>query len=115
MLAAILKPIAVVGLLVALFWRSPNYLMLLSFFVCVAALVAVGQAIQLKNYIWAAVFFAVCALFNPVFPVALARNRSLLVDILAAGLFAGSFVLLKALPRLSILSISDRTPRSESL
>jgi len=51
MFTAVLKAIAVVGLIIALFWRSPNYEALLSFLVCVAALVVVGQAIQLKNYI----------------------------------------------------------------
>ena len=64
MFTAVLKAIAVVGLIIALFWRSPNYEALLSFLVCVAALVVVGQAIQLKNYIGIAVFLAICALEN---------------------------------------------------
>jgi hypothetical protein len=115
MFVKITKVIAVVGLLIALFWRSQNYAALLSFFVCMAALVVVGQAIQAKNYAWIAVFLAVCALFNPVFPVSMSRNISFVADILAAALFASSLLLLKTTPRMSVLSITDRMPGSESL
>jgi hypothetical protein len=104
-----------VGLFIALFWRSANYETLLSFLVCMAALVVVGQAIQLKNYIWIAVFLAVCVLFNPVFPVTMSRNEHLTANIVCAGLFASSLLLLKTLPQMSVLSITDRTPGSESL
>ena len=115
MFTTILKALAMVGLLVALFWRSPNYEALLSLLVCVAALVVVGQAIQLKNYVWIVLFFAVCALFNPVFPVTMSRNLHLMANIVCAGLFASSLLLLKTLPRMSVPSITDRTPGSESL
>jgi hypothetical protein len=115
MFTTVLKAIAVVGLIIALFWRSPNYEALLSFLVCMAALVVVGQAIQLKNYVWIAVFLAVCALFNPVFPVTMSSNVHLTANIVCAGLFASSLLLLKTLPRMSVASITDRTPGSESL
>ena len=115
MFTSVLKAVAIVGLIVALFWRSPNYEALLSFFVCVAALVVVGQAIQLKSYIGIGVFLAVCALFNPVFPVSMSRNVHLTANVVCAGLFASSLMLLKTLPRMSIASITDRTPGSESL
>ena len=115
MFTAISKALAVVGLLLALFWRSPNYQELLSFFVCVAALVVVGQAIQLKRYIWIGIFLAICALFNPVFPVMMSRNVHLTTNVVCAGLFATSLMLLKTLPRMSMLSITDRAPGSESL
>jgi hypothetical protein len=115
MFTAVLKATTVVGLVIALFWRSPNYATLLSFLVCMAALVVVGQAMQLKNYIWIAVFFAICALFNPVFPVAMSPNVRLMANIVCAGLFASSLLLLKTLPRMSVPSITDRTPGSQSL
>ena len=115
MFTTVLKAIAVVGLIIALFWRSPNYEALLSFLVCMAALVVVGQAIQLKNYVWIAVFLAVCALFNPVFPVTMSSKVHLTANIVCAGLFASSLLLLKTLPRMSVASITDRTPGSESL
>lgn len=115
MFAKILKTVAVVGLLTGLFWRSQNYATLLSFFVCVAALVVVGQAIQSRSPIWIAIFLAVCALFNPVFPVAMPRNAYLITDIVCAALFVSSLLLLKTMPRMSVLSITDRTPGSESL
>jgi uncharacterized membrane protein YccC len=75
----------------------------------------IGQAIQLKNYIWIAVFLAVCALFNPVFPVTMSRNVHFTANLVCAALFASSLLLLKTLPRMSVLSITDRTPGSESL
>ena len=115
MFTAILKAIAVVGLITALFWQSSNYEALLSFLVCVAALVVIGQAIQLKNVVWIVVFLAVCALFNPVFPVTMSRNVHLTANLVCAGLFASSLLLLKTLPPMSVLSITDRTPGSESL
>jgi len=115
MFTAVLKATTVVGLIIALFWRSPNYETLLSFLVCMAALVVVGQAMQLKNYIWIAVFFAICALFNPVFPVTMSPNARLMANIVCAGLFASSLLLLKTLPRMSVPSITDRTPGSQSL
>jgi len=115
MFTAFLKAITVVGLILALLWRSPNYEVLLSFLVCVAALVVVNQAIQLKNYIWLVVFLAVCALFNPVFPVAMSHNGHLMTNIVCAGLFGSSLLLLKALPRMSVPSITHRTPGSQSL
>jgi len=115
MFTAILKAVAVAGLLIALFWRSPNYEELLSFFICLAALVVTGQAIQLRNSAWVAVFLAICALFNPVFPVTMSRNVHLTANLACAGLFATSLLLLRTLPRMSMLSITDRTPGSESL
>ena len=115
MFTKILKVITVAGLLIALFWRSPNYEVLLSFLVCVAALVVVSQAIQSRNFIWIAVFLAVCALFNPVLPVTMSRNVHLTANLVCAGLFASSLLLLKTQPRMSVLSITDRTPGSESL
>jgi hypothetical protein len=115
MFPKIIKVVAVVGLLTALFSRSQNYAALLSFFVCVAALVVVGQAIQSRNPLWIAIFLAVCALFNPVFPVAMSRNSFLVTDIVCAALFASSLLLLKTMPQMSVLSITDRTPGSESL
>lgn len=115
MFAKIIKSVAAVGLLIALFSKSSNYATLLSFFVCVAALVVVGQAIQSRNPIWIVIFVAICALFNPVFPVAMSRNVYLITDIICAALFASSLTLLKTMPRMSILSITDRTSGSESL
>ena len=114
MFAAISKAIAVVGLVIAVFWRSQNYEALLSFLVCVTALVVAGQAIQSKKYILVAVFLAVCALFNPVFPVIMSRNMYLTASIVCAALFASSLLLLKTMPRMSVLSITGRTPGSES-
>jgi uncharacterized protein DUF6804 len=115
MFTSVLKASAAVGLIIALFWRSSGYEALLSLLVCVAALVVVGQAIQLKNYIWILVFFAVCVLFNPVFPVTMSPNVHLMANIVCAGLFASSLLLLKTLPRMSVPSITDRTPGSQSL
>jgi len=115
MFTAVLKAIALVGLVIALFWRSPNYEALLSFFVCVAALVVVGQAIQRKSFLGIGIFLAICALFNPVFPVTMSHTWHLVGNMISAGLFASSLLLLKTRPQMSVLSITDRTPGSESL
>jgi hypothetical protein len=78
------------------------------------AFVVLVQATQAHKYAWAAVFLAVCLLFNPVVPVSVSRISFLLLDLACLGMFVASLSMLTK-PRLSIASITDRTPGSESL
>ena len=80
-----------------------------------AATVVVFQAASLREYRWVAAFGVVACLFNPVVPLGFSAAPTLVVNTLALILFALSLKLLKTPPRLSIASITDRMPRSESL
>jgi hypothetical protein len=80
-----------------------------------AATVVIFQAVALHEYRWVAAFGVVACLFNPVVPFGFSIASTLVVDTLALILFAGSLKVLKTPPRLSIASITDRMPGSESL
>jgi hypothetical protein len=80
-----------------------------------AATTVIFQAAFLREYRWVAAFGVVAFLFNPVVPLGFSAAPSLVVNTLALILFALSLKLLKTPPRLSIVSITDRMPGSESL
>ncbi len=118
MFPKIMKWSSIAALLVlAILWRSSadNRTFAAAFVVWAGAAVVLVQATQAHKYVWAAVFFAVCLLFNPIVPVLASRNSFLLLDLACLGIFMGSLSVLKTKPRLSIASITDRTPGSESL
>jgi hypothetical protein len=101
----------------AMFWRSaPDYQLLLEFVVLVGAIVVVQQAVQAGKYFWAAGFLVIAVLFNPVVPVLqLSGSFSLLMVLVCVAPFAISLGALKTRPLLSIPSITNRTPGSQSL
>jgi len=119
MLTRIMKLAAVVALawlLVALWRSSANYGTIWAASVIFAAgIVAFSQAVREKSYGWAAMFIGVVALFNPVWPVMLARNVFLGLDAACILVFLVSLSLLKTLPRLSLASVTALTPPEVSL
>ena len=65
---------------------------------------------------WTMCFLSIALLFNPAIPVIPLANRlGILTIVLAAAAFAVSLTKLKSQPLLSIPSITDRNPGSESL
>ena len=104
-------------LLAAVFWRSaPNYQFPLNLVVCLGASVVVVQAVRAKKYVWALGFAAMAQLFNPIMPTfRLFGELNLLLVLASIAPFALSLAALKAQPLLSIPSITDRVPGSESL
>jgi len=80
-----------------------------------AATVVIFQATSLHRYRWVAAFGLLACLFNPVVPLGFSGAPTLVVNTLALILFGLSLKLLKTPPRLSIASITDRMPGSESL
>ena len=84
--------------------------------VCAGAAVVAVQAFHSAKHLWAICFLAIALLFNPAIPVLpLADRLGLAAIVLAAAAFAVSLTKLKSLPLLSIPSITDRNPGSESL
>jgi hypothetical protein len=93
----------------------PDFRLVLQFVVAAASVVVLTQAAAMRRYVWMTLFLVVAGLFNPVFPVPFSRYSSAMVSTFAALLFFFSLELLKPKPRLSIASITDRMPGSESL
>ena len=114
----VMKWVSIAALLLAVvFWSSAtNFQPELNLVVCGAAAVVLIQAFQLKKYNWAAGFLMIALLFNPAVPVfRLAGLVGLLLVVLSIAPFAISLIALRPHPLLSIPSITDRTPGSQSL
>ena len=93
-----------------------NYEFLLRAVTCAGAAVVAVQAFQSAKHLWTICFFAIALLFNPAIPIfPLADTLGLFAIVVAAAAFAVSLTKLKSLPLLSMPSITDRNPGSESL
>lgn len=116
MLTKIMKWASIAALLAAILWRpSAGYELLVQFAVCVGAILVIGQSYRVDKFRWGIVFIVVAVLFNPVAPPAMSRSAFLWLAAVCLALFTASLFALKTQPRLSIASITDRTPGSESL
>jgi hypothetical protein len=119
MLTRIIKLLAAAALawlLMALWRSSANYgTIWAASLIFAAAIVALLQAVRAGSYGWAATFIGVVALFNPIWPVMLARNVFLGLDAACILVFLVSLSLLNAKPRLSLASVTALTPPGESL
>lgn len=84
--------------------------------VCSGAVVVAVQAFRAAMHRWTIGFLLIALLFNPAVSVfSLAGGLGLPAIVLAAAAFAISLTKLKSQPLLSIPSITDRNPGSESL
>ena len=118
MYTQVIKWVYIAALLLAVvFWNSAaDYQRELSLVVSFASAVVLVQAFQVKKYRWAACFFAIALLFNPAVPVfRLAGGVGFALVVLSIAPFAISLIALRPRPLLSIPSITDRTPGSQSL
>ena len=116
--AKIMKWVSIAALLMAaLVWHSAtNYQLVLGFVVCMGAIFVVQQAIRARKYFWSAAFVEIAVLFNlMVLVLNPSGNLSLLMDLVCIAPFAISLFALKTRPLLSVASITDRNPGSESL
>lgn len=113
-----MKWVSIVALLFGIVsWpASSNYQTELNLVVCVGAALVAVQAYKAMAYRWAAGFLAIGFLFNPLFPMfRLAGLIGLALLVFALGPFAISLAAFRTAPLLSIPSITDRTPGSQSL
>ena len=112
----IMKWIAMAALLLALFWQPfADSRILLQLAVWAGAVAALVQAVRAGKYLWVGVFLAVAGLFNPIRPLAVSASVFLVLDAITLVLFMVSLGRLAMRPKLSIASITNRTPGSESL
>ena len=116
MLTKIMKWVSVAVLLLAVLrLPSESFQVLLEIVVCVSGLLVVTQAVRASKYFWASGFVAIAVLFNPLVPIALSRKSFLWLDWFCVTAFLLSLAALKSQPILSMPSITNRTPGSESL
>ncbi len=116
MLTKVIKWSAIAALIGGVLSRSlPDWGLVLQFVVVAAAAVVLTQAATMHRYVWMTLFLVVAFLFNPVVPVPFSHYIFGIVSAFAVLLFFFSLELLKPKPRLSIASITDRMPGSESL
>jgi hypothetical protein len=111
-----MKYVAIVMLLVGLFWQlTPSPRSYLNFVIAAAAVFVLVQAVNLRTYGWVAAFAAIVCLFNPVVPLGISFKAMMILQIMTAAVFAVSLQLLKTVPRLTIASIIETNPETESL
>jgi hypothetical protein len=116
MLTTIMKYVAIATLLAGLFWQFvPNARTYLDFLIAAGAVFVVVQAISLRKYWWVAGFGAITFLFNPIRPLEFSFRTTVALQILTAAVFAVSLQLLKTSPRMTIASITETNPGTESL
>jgi uncharacterized protein DUF6804 len=115
MLTKIMKWVSIAVLLLAGLRLALSYQVLLEFVVCVSGLLVVTQAVRAGKYIWATGFLAIAVAFNPIVPIPLSGKAFLWLDWICLAAFLLSLAALKRQPILSIPSITNRTPGSESL
>ncbi len=114
----VVKWLCIVVLFVAvILWQwAVNFELPIRAVVCSGAAVVAVQAFHSARHLWTICFLAIALLFNPAIPVLpLANALGLAAIVFAAAAFAVSLTGLKSLPLLSIPSITDRNPGSESL
>lgn len=97
-------------------WLPPSavFAVLMQVLVCGAAVLVLARSFQQGRPALGAAFVFVAAVFNPLVLSGIARPLFVALAAAAFGLFA-LFVMAQQQPRLSIASITDRTPGSESL
>jgi hypothetical protein len=116
MFTKIMKWLSIMALLLgALLSSSASYRIALELVVCVAAAVVAAQAFRTGKYFWGIGFVAIAVLFNPAVPIAFSHGGFLVLDLVCIAGFLASLAVLQWKPILSVPSITDRTPGSESL
>jgi hypothetical protein len=116
MITRIVKLVAVAALLMAALPEpGAAYRVVLEFVVSACGLAVILEAARARKYIWMVAFGVIVILFNPIAPVALSRKAFVWLDVVCVVMFLTSLAIIHAQPTLSMPSITDRTPGSESL
>lgn len=114
----LVKWLCIAALFVAfVLWQwIASYEFLLKVLVSLGAGIVAVQAFHAGRNRWTMCFISIALLFNPAIPVVPLANRlGLLAIVLTAAAFGVSLTKLRSQPLLSIPSITDRNPGSESL
>ncbi len=117
MLTKIMKWASVFALIGAMFFWTPasNYAVLLQFVICGSAILVAIEAARSGKHLWAYAFGGVALLFNPLLTFTFFHYVFPWATVVCSSMFLASLVLLKTVPRPSILSITNHGPRNQSL
>jgi len=115
MITTIMKWVSIMMLLLAVLQFRTGGQLLLAIVVCVSCVLLVRQAVRAGRYSWAIIFVVIAALFNPVVLFARSANAALWVNALGLSTFLIAAIALRPGRRLTVLSITNRSPRRESL
>jgi hypothetical protein len=105
----------VVVLLVLLGLPVTGEKMLLEIVLCVSGLLVICQAVRAGQYVLAAGFLPIVAAFSPVSPIAVSGTSFVWLSWIGLAAFLVAVTVLKTERTLSMPSITNRTPRRESL
>jgi hypothetical protein len=83
--------------------------------ICVGAVFVLIRAVRLREHYWTVGLVAIALLFNPVIPLPASPSIIIGLELACILAFLASLFVLRSQPLLSIPSITDRTPGSESL
>jgi hypothetical protein len=83
--------------------------------ICAGAVVVLIRAVRLRERYWTAGLIVMALLFNPVIPLPVSSTMILGLELACILAFLASLFALRMHPLLSMPSITDRTPGSESL
>ncbi len=116
MFTTTMKWAAIAALIIGIFWRmSFNYLSYFNFVITVGAALVVVQATTLRKYWWVVTFIVIACLFNPILPIELSSRVMVGLRVVSVAIFAGSLSFLHTTPRMTIASITEANPKTESL
>ena len=73
------------------------------------------SAVRLRKHYWMVGLLAIAVLFNPLAPLPVSSTLIMGLELACTLAFLASLFALRSQPILSIVSITDRTPGSESL
>ena len=115
MFTKILKYASIIALFTALWPSAFDYRMFVAFVVTVGAVAVAAQAARAQRTLWTVGFGAIATVLNPIVTGQLGPAVFFWSDLVCIAAFVASLVFLKSQPMLSMPSITDRTPGSESL
>jgi hypothetical protein len=111
-----MKSVTIAALSAGLLWRfSMVPSTLLIWIVWAGTIVVFAQATRAGKYLWTGIFGVLVVLFNPVLPIPISASQALILNATTLILFMVSVESLREKPRLSIASITGRTPGGVAL
>jgi len=116
MVTKVMTWLSVTVLVVAVFSRSGvRDLGIAELMIFTGAIVVLVRAVRLRRHSWTVGLAAIALLFNPLAPLPVSATLIMGLELACVLAFLTSLFALRSQPILSIASITDRTPGSESL
>jgi hypothetical protein len=115
MATKLFKCVAIAALLTSLAWSaSLRCRAVLAFVVTVCTIAVMTPGGRAKHSVWVALFAVVATLLNPALTGSMQHSVFVWTDLACLVAFVTSLIFVRKQPVLSMASITDRTPGSES-